>query len=193
MHSAFDDAINRLISDVIYEQHLQSSNIIFKENKIKNSSTKREPKSISLVEMAYPNDPKKNDAVVATKSILRVEYKKDSISLIIPNSQYRKITSGKNYNLDVKDKSTDYVEVIVIESSDEIMSFIKDNILTSLRFYSSSNTFSCCGRYLECSDNKRCMHENNLYAKGCYYRKNLESGKIFYGKNKTIHDQVSDY
>ena len=40
--------------------------------------------------------------------------------------------------------------------------------------------FACCARYRECSKEKRCIHPNTLYAKACEYRKNLESGRIFY-------------
>lgn len=40
--------------------------------------------------------------------------------------------------------------------------------------------FACCSRYQECSDAKKCIHPNVLYAKACQYRKNLEEGNIFY-------------
>lgn len=46
--------------------------------------------------------------------------------------------------------------------------------------------FGCCSRYVECSDNRQCIHPDLLRAKGCQYRKNLEIGRIFYGKNKNI-------
>lgn len=40
--------------------------------------------------------------------------------------------------------------------------------------------FACCARYKECSEKKRCIHPNTLYAKACAYRKNLENGRVFY-------------
>lgn len=40
--------------------------------------------------------------------------------------------------------------------------------------------FACCSRYQKCSEAKKCIHPNILYAKACQYRKNLEEGKIFY-------------
>lgn len=49
-----------------------------------------------------------------------------------------------------------------------------------------ASSFACCARYEQCSDAKKCIHANQLYSKACEYRKNLESGKIFYGKNKNI-------
>ena len=33
---------------------------------------------------------------------------------------------------------------------------------------------------------KKCVHENKLYSKGCQYRRNLDAGRIFYGKNRNI-------
>ena len=46
--------------------------------------------------------------------------------------------------------------------------------------------FGCCSRYNECSDAKKCLHPDQMYATACAYRKNLENGNIFYGVNKTI-------
>jgi hypothetical protein len=50
----------------------------------------------------------------------------------------------------------------------------------------SAEEFGCCHRYILCSDEKKCIHFDYLFALGCMYRKNLELGKIFYGKNRNI-------
>lgn len=47
-------------------------------------------------------------------------------------------------------------------------------------------SFGCCDLYTQCSDKKKCLHEDLLYATSCMYRKNLEGGKIFYGENKNV-------
>lgn len=47
--------------------------------------------------------------------------------------------------------------------------------------------FDCCGKFRECSDAKRCLHEDMLYSTACTYRKKLENGIVFYGKNRTIN------
>ena len=47
-------------------------------------------------------------------------------------------------------------------------------------------SFGCCHRYELCSDAKKCIHPDFMVAIACSYRKNLEAGCIFYGKNKTI-------
>lgn len=46
--------------------------------------------------------------------------------------------------------------------------------------------WDCCSRYLECSDAKTCVHPDKVFALDCGYRKILNSGRIFYGKNRNI-------
>lgn len=41
-------------------------------------------------------------------------------------------------------------------------------------------TFSCCSRYQECSKQGRCIATDQDFASGCYYKRNLLSGKNFY-------------
>lgn len=54
------------------------------------------------------------------------------------------------------------------------------------RYRSSAQPFGCCGRYVECSDKGECVHGNLLYSTVCAYRRNLEAGRIFYGKNANV-------
>lgn len=49
-----------------------------------------------------------------------------------------------------------------------------------------SSTFGCCNDFLLCSDALKCIKSDDPYYKGCMYRKNLEAGIVFYGKNRTI-------
>lgn len=51
---------------------------------------------------------------------------------------------------------------------------------------SATMQFGCCNDFVQCSDLKRCFKLENPDSRGCSYRKNLEAGRIFYGKNKTI-------
>ena len=46
--------------------------------------------------------------------------------------------------------------------------------------------WSCCSRYQECSDAKACINPDKNIALACSYRKTLNSGRIFYGKNRNI-------
>jgi len=57
---------------------------------------------------------------------------------------------------------------------------------------SSGELFGCCHRYVECSDKRKCIIEDNPLSKGCIYRQNLINGKIFYGKNANHEKVVSN-
>lgn len=41
----------------------------------------------------------------------------------------------------------------------------------------------CCNDFVRCSDAKECLHKDSEDYAGCRYRRNLEAGRIFYGKN----------
>ena len=49
-----------------------------------------------------------------------------------------------------------------------------------------SSPFGCCSKFVQCSDSQKCIHSDLVYALACQYRKNLEQGRIFYGKNKNV-------
>ena len=49
--------------------------------------------------------------------------------------------------------------------------------------------FGCCSRFVECSDARKCVHENKLFSMACHYRHNLDNGRIFYGKNKNVDEK----
>lgn len=53
---------------------------------------------------------------------------------------------------------------------------------------SGDDVFACCSRYQECSNAKACLIAEQERSKNCTYRKNLEAGKIFYGKNAVGFD-----
>lgn len=47
----------------------------------------------------------------------------------------------------------------------------------------SDDSFGCCSRYRACSDAGECLISHLDYSLGCIYRRQLESGHVFYGKN----------
>lgn len=50
----------------------------------------------------------------------------------------------------------------------------------------TGDMIGCCDMFIMCSDALRCLRSDDPHYNGCLYRKNLESGRIFYGKNKNI-------
>ena len=90
----------------------------------------------------------------------------------VNNSYFRKFTFEQSELNNVLDGWLAYIEKLVAYE---------------LRTYDSKATrFACCSHFNECSDAKKCVHENKLYACACYYKANLDAGRIFYGKNRNI-------
>jgi hypothetical protein len=46
--------------------------------------------------------------------------------------------------------------------------------------------YDCCSLYEKCSDAKKCVHPDKKGSLQCGYKRILESGTIYYGKNRNI-------
>ena len=68
---------------------------------------------------------------------------------------------------------------VAMNQIDEI-SFFAEALEYLVKIKKPLHKFACCSQYEKCSKKKRCLHENQYYAKGCYYRENLDYGNIFY-------------
>ena len=89
---------------------------------------------------------------------------------------------------EVKYKENDlYVKIYINDINDinKINNELKE-IYKYLYLNEPFDNFGCCSRYIECSDALKCINPDKKLARGCQYKDNLESGKIFYGKNKNI-------
>lgn len=76
----------------------------------------------------------------------------------------------------------DFDKVIQYGKSGELISLVEEMFLDAVNF----EPFGCCHKYVECSNQKKCLHEDFLYSTACIYRKNMEKNKIFYGINKNV-------
>ena len=47
-------------------------------------------------------------------------------------------------------------------------------------------SFGCCSRYLQCSNEKKCVQPDYFLSLACTYKRHLEEGKIFYGENRNV-------
>lgn len=75
---------------------------------------------------------------------------------------------------------------IFSESAESGLSLLERVLQNFIDNYIPTERFGCCHRYIQCSDALQCIAPDKLHARGCYYRENLENGKIFYGKNANI-------
>lgn len=84
------------------------------------------------------------------------------------------------------------LEVLPVESTpvatDESQSQAQPEAVQATGSPAVYEDFGCCSRYHQCSDAKACLIPDRAYSKSCIYRKSLEAGTIFYGKNATAYD-----
>ncbi len=116
----------------------------------------------------------------------------DDLDLTIREKQEKSLQSSlpdDALRLDRKktDIDTGTIRIRFDKNSDNLVAYIKENVIYCLNNYKSKgSSFGCCDRFEECSDAKKCLHPNLLYSKSCQYRKNLEQGRIFYGENRNV-------
>ena len=119
----------------------------------------------------------------ANEIFFRVRLRKKSRYILIPQ-EYEDLLP--NDTVVSKAKSDAGMLRITIQAPEDILRYVP--ILRDVldRICRKHRDFGCCGRYEECSNEKRCVHPDPKYALGCWYHKNLLDGKIFYGKNRNI-------
>ena len=73
------------------------------------------------------------------------------------------------------------INLDAVPDTDAIASAVCADIGARLRVFPSD--FACCGLYKQCSDAGRCISDNQDMAAGCYYKRNLMAGKVFFGQH----------
>lgn len=132
--------------------------------------------SICIIEKPYPTGLQ----AAPRKTVVAKYICGDSIKLFVKREQF-KLFNIENYSVEIKDSKSDKAFIYVFFNlDDDIFSYISDVLRYNIEHYAAGSSFSCCGKYSACSRELKCVHSNTLYAKGCYYRKNLESGNVFY-------------
>lgn len=138
--------------------------------------------SLSIMENARKNKKVSSYAICVYEPDL-VEDRKDSSRNTVLARVREAVLKSNDRMVDLYSKS--------FEPAEEKKRFDKDSeefldcLITCIRsgiqaYVPKAAGFACCSRYQECSDAKKCVHPNGLYAKACQYRKNLEEGTIFY-------------
>lgn len=118
------------------------------------------------------------------------------LHVVVSKSQHHITFPGKfkqmleSVNLQFSITSTNFLKVDLkrfynfLANDSEAAGNLMNKMLISLLEYPP---FDCCSHYMECSDKKSCIHTDYLYASGaCNYKKQLESGRIFYGENRNV-------
>ena len=184
---SFEARVNKLLSEIIQEKKLPEKSIFLFANissKGKNKGSEIS-KSICISEPEYPAVLNKKQIQNKSYVIMNIQ-NRSSVKLLIRNKQFEEINVPSNAT--VKELKSDLIFKYVVfeEGMESLYDYIRSNVIYCVDNYEASNSFGCCSRFMECSDVKRCLHENKLYSKGCSYRRNLDDGKIFYGVNRNI-------
>lgn len=188
-YSLFIDNLDKMLISIIKKYELPEHSLYLYSNISARGTTseKETSKSICIFEPEYP--PKKKITKPSGKNFIILNFKRlsdSSLELLIRNEQYEAISLPDSANIKPLKSDKTFKHIIFDTFSKTLYNYLYENILYCLRHYESSSSFGCCSHFIECSDNRSCVHTNKLYAKGCMYRTHLDSGKIFYVKNKNI-------
>lgn len=155
------------------------------------------------VKISIESLAKNNSFFDSTKQRYELKTNKDSETIYLCSSAVIKIKPAKTQiNLELSKKYIDLFELndeVRYTKSDpdwgkltfdrRIAKQIIDNIEAVFKrsyMEEPAESFGCCSRYTECSDEKKCIHPDIKFAQGCMYKKNLEDDRIFYGRNCNI-------
>lgn len=111
--------------------------------------------------------------------------KKTGQHIVIPTDVAEDMNFDKYDYKRMKDGDV-HIRVNEYEVAEELRDEILIGIMDSLKESVAVEPFGCCNSFIQCSDQLECLHKGKKSYLGCHYRKNLESGRIFYGKNKNI-------
>ena len=102
-------------------------------------------------------------------------------------SRYEKFFKQKNYTI-VRTSDDDRLSTIPFAGIDELLDAVDCicKVAVNYMIEAQGETFGCCSYYQECSDARKCVRAESMFSLGCTYRKHLEQGRIFYGKNRNI-------
>lgn len=193
INSALDCAIVEKLQELILTKKLPANSLYLYSNRARKGSNADQviSKTICIWEPEYPVNKNTPEAIGQNFRILKVTAKANGqIVLTVRKTQFDELTDSFTVTANKKggkEEKGKFYDVTFSSSDDpQILSYIMANVEYCLKHYRSSSSFGCCSQFIRCSDERQCLHENKLYSTGCYYRHNLEAGRIFYGKNRNI-------
>lgn len=181
-------SVQSMLEDIIDEKELPDKSLYLMTNYARDGK-KITSFSVCIYEPDYPLLSDTSKDTTRNSIALNIKERGSRVELLIAKSRFNDI--GAPEDAETKSSKTDNgkMQVVLPLDSPNLLGYIRQNVEYALDNYTSkASSFGCCSMFIECSDAKRCIHENKLYSKACAYRKNLEAGRIFYGKNKTIPD-----
>lgn len=181
----WQERISALLDEMVKEHELPENSLYLKINYKKEDATKITSYNVAIWEPDYP--PKTRVIVSKNDSAMIIYDKADTLNIVVGLTQFGDCKKPKH--AEIKELKSDLdagcIRLIFDKNSLELIDFVREHVLYTLaRYVSKASRFGCCSKFEECSDAKKCVHENKLYSKACMYRSHLDAGRIFYGKNK---------
>lgn len=119
--------------------------------------------------------------------------KKDKIMFCLKNDYFSMLKEEDipvKYEINNVKSLKDFTRIFISKNFYDFQKFVDYIFIFCEEYvdehYIPDHLFDCCHRYMECSDEKKCTCPDYLYSKGCTYRKKLEKGIVFFGKNRNI-------
>ncbi len=138
-------------------------------------SGKEEATDIILEEMPYP--PPANEDLKPKRTITICYFKDNNDGTVLLAIKPAHLALLAMPESAVLGKRTQSWQLISFAKDDTtLLTYIKSLIKLIIDSYESASAFGCCSRFKECAAGGYCMHENILYAKGCFYGKKFKSG-----------------
>lgn len=179
----FEARVREIVDSIVQDRQLPAASIFLSSNMSKRGTIAS--MSLCIGEPEYPSSHDRSTTQEKSYVIMNIR-RKSSIEMLVKSKHLEAVCLPSDAVVNVS-KSNEILKCIVFEAETEsLFDFIRANIAYAAENFEPSNSFGCCSRFLECSNMRRCVHENRLYSKGCSYRRNLESGRIFYGVNRSI-------
>ena len=188
-------AIRSMSEDVAREWDLPPRGVILTPNygvKGKSNEGKIVSYSVSISEPDYPatEDDSRDEKRVKNPCITfkpsPAKARKGFIEVILRTAILDRIGIPNEAVVVKTDLENDNKTIALPMGFGGIANYFRQIVELRLALYKSAfaSPFGCCSQYEECSNAKRCIHPNRLYSTACAYRRNLENGRIFYGKNR---------
>lgn len=192
--------IEEALNEIIKKEELPEKSLRLVRN-LKKDKTSVTSYSVCIFEQEYPtlpnekikSDGESNATLLMIKESTVKENKQDVktgiLEISVDETQFFDICAEKYNDLKTKKNASDGTNIRVQISKDDerLINFVIENTEYGLNNYSSKAAkFGCCSRFKLCSDAKKCVHPNKIYAHACMYYQHLREGRIFYGKNKNI-------
>lgn len=89
-----------------------------------------------------------------------------------------------NYQISQIKSDPDFIRVHF--SSIEDIKNMKEAFVSIIKSFPMPIAFDVCSRYMQCSDALQCVNPDHKHALGCSYKRKLENGIVFFGKNRNI-------